>query len=214
MSVIARIAGLPGVLFGLSERALDPDPIRQFHRWLTFARRAGCFWPTSFCLSTVGRDGRPSARMMLLKGADERGFAFYTHMVGRKAEELKHVPHAALTFHWNELIRQVRVEGRVDPLARGEAELYFATRPRMSQIGAWASCQSQPLSSRHEFLERCRKFEAQFRGREVPLPPHWGGYRVVPAVMEFWQGRPNRLHDRFRYTRNEGGTWTIERLYP
>ncbi len=152
--------------------------------------------------------------MMLLKGADERGFVFYTHVVGRKAEELRRVPYAAMTFHWNELIRQVRIEGRVDPMPREEAEAYFATRSRGSQIGAWASHQSQPLESRAAFMARYREYQQQFRGRPVPLPPHWGGFRLVPDTYEFWQGRPYRLHDRFRYERTPDGRWIIQRLYP
>lgn len=214
MSLWTRIVSLKGMVLGLSESALDPDPIRQFQRWMTAARRAGCFWPTSFCLSTVGVNGRPAGRMMLLKGADERGFVFYTHTVGRKADEMQRTPFAAATFHWNELVRQVRVEGRVEPVPRDEAEAYFATRGRASRVGAWASRQSQPLASRADFLARCREFERQFRGREVPLPPHWGGYRIVPDAIEFWQGRPHRLHDRLRYTRKASGGWTIERLFP
>jgi pyridoxamine 5'-phosphate oxidase len=214
MSLTTRIASIKGVFFGLAEADLDPDPIRQFQRWLAFARRSRSFWPTSFCLSTVTPAGRPAARMMLLKGADARGFTFYTHMVGRKADEMAFAPFAAMTFHWNELIRQVRIEGRVGKLSREESEAYFASRSRYSRIGAWASRQSEPLVSRTEFMERCREFEKRFDGADVPLPEHWGGYRVVPDAVEFWQGRPNRLHDRFRYTRRSDGGWDIKRLYP
>ncbi len=214
MSWFTQLASIRGVFFGLAEADLDPDPVRQFQRWMAFARRARCFWPTSFCLSTVTPAGRPAARMMLLKGADARGFAFYTHTVGRKADEMARAPFAAMTFHWNELIRQVRIEGRVEKLSREESEAYFASRSRGSRIGAWASRQSEPLASRAEFMKRCREFETRFNGADVPLPEHWGGYRVVPDAIEFWQGRPNRLHDRFRYTRRSDGGWDIARLYP
>ncbi len=214
MSLITRIASIKGVFFGVSEADLDGDPVRQFQQWLAFARRSRSFWPTSFCLSTVTEAGRPAARMMLLKGADARGFTFYTHTIGRKAGEMERVPFAAMTFHWHELIRQVRVEGRVERVSREESEAYFATRPRTSRIGAWASRQSEPLAARQEFMDRCREFETRFHGTDVPLPEHWGGYRLVPDSVEFWQGRPNRLHDRFRYTLRAGGGWDIARLYP
>lgn len=214
MSLITRIASIKGVFFGVSEAGLDPDPVRQFQRWLAFARRSRSFWPTAFCLSTVTETGRPAARMMLLKGADARGFTFYTHTVGRKAGEMERTPFAAMTFHWHELIRQVRIEGRVEKVVREESEAYFATRARGSRIGAWASRQSEPLATRQEFMDRCREFEKRFAKAEVPLPEHWGGYRLIPDAIEFWQGRPNRLHDRFRYTRRSGDGWDIARLYP
>lgn len=151
---------------------------------------------------------------MLLKGADARGFVFYTHTVGRKADELAATPYAALTFHWNELVRQVRVEGGVRRIGQEEAEAYFSTRARSSRIGAWASRQSEPLESRGAFMARVSELEARFRGENVPLPPHWGGYRLEPDAIEFWQGRPFRLHDRFRYARRSDGGWTHSRLYP
>ncbi len=213
MSLWARVLSIKGVFFGLSERDLLPDPIEQFRRWYAFARRARCPWPNSFALATVGLDGHPAVRMMLLKGADTRGFCFFTHYVGRKASELERTPYAAMAFHWVELVRQVRVEGAVERLSWEESNAYFQTRPRASRIGAWASRQSEPLASRAEFDARFREFEAKFRGGEVPLPPHWGGYRIQPSVIEFWQGRPNRLHDRFQYAKKENG-WVMRRLNP
>lgn len=213
MSLIARALSIKGVFFGLSERDLLPDPIAQFRRWYAFARRARCPWPNSFALATVGLDGRPAVRLMLLKGVDERGFTFFSHYVGRKASEMERTPFVAMSFHWVELVRQVRVEGPVEKISREESEAYFQTRPRGSRIGAWASRQSEPLESRAAFDARFREFQERFRGGPVPLPPHWGGYRVRPEVIEFWQGRPNRLHDRFQYVR-EGDVWRIRRLYP
>jgi len=213
MSLITKMLALPGLYYGLSERNIDADPIRQFQRWYRFARRAGSYWPNSVCLATAAPDGTPSARLMLLKGCDERGFVIYTNYESRKARELAANPRAALTFHWVELIRQVRIEGRVERTSAEESNAYFQSRAHGSRIGAWASKQSTVLASRAEFDQACHAYDVQFKGAEVPLPPFWGGYRVVPDIIEFWQGRPFRLHDRFRYTRTATG-WKIERLAP
>jgi pyridoxamine 5'-phosphate oxidase len=164
-------------------------------------------------VATATPDGAPSARMMLLKGADPRGLVFFTNYESRKSNELLANPRAALVFHWPVLQRQVRVEGTVARLTQAESEAYFRTRPRGSRIGAWASQQSAELSTRAELDERVREYETKFAGEDVPLPPFWGGFRLAPAVIEFWQGRINRLHDRVRYTRTDGG-WSVQRLYP
>ena len=213
MSIITKLCALPGLYRGLDEKNLDPDPLRQFQRWYRFAQRTGCYWPDSVSLATATPDGRPSSRLMLLKGCDARGFVIYTNYESRKARELEANPRAALTFHWVELIRQVRIEGGVTRVSQKESEAYFHSRLRGSQIGAWASKQSSVLASRDEFECACREYDAKFKGGAVPLPPFWGGYRVAPDVIEFWQGRRFRWHDRFRYTRIPSG-WKIERLAP
>jgi pyridoxamine 5'-phosphate oxidase len=164
-------------------------------------------------VATATPDGAPSARMMLLKDVDQRGFVFYTNYQSRKAGELLANPRAALVFHWPVLQRQVRVEGAVARLPQPESETYFRTRPRGSRIGAWASRQSTELATRAELDQRVREYEARFAGQDVPLPPFWGGFRLTPSAIEFWQGRVNRLHDRLRYTR-VGGGWAVTRLYP
>jgi pyridoxamine 5'-phosphate oxidase len=213
MSIITKALALPGLLRGLDEKNNDPDPIAQFQKWYRYAKRAGCYWPNSMALATVTPDGRPAVRLMLLKTVDARGFVFYTHYTGRKGQELEKTPYAALSFHWNELIRQVRVEGRVEKVTWEESNAYFQSRLRGSRIGAWASRQSTVLNNRREFEEAVRDYERQFKGKEVPLPPHWGGYIVIPDRIEFWQGRPYRLHDRLCYLRQEQG-WKIVRLAP
>jgi pyridoxamine 5'-phosphate oxidase len=198
---------------GLKESDADPDPVEQFRRWFDEALAADLHEPNAMTLATATPDGRPSARVVLLKGFDERGFVFYTNYEGRKAKELEINPYCALVFYWGELERQVRVEGRAVRILDEESDAYFESRPRGSQLGAWVSEQSRPVRDRDTLEERLRELEAEYEGREVPRPPFWGGYRVEPETIEFWQGRENRLHDRLRYRRSEGG-WKIERLQP
>lgn len=192
---------------------LDADPILQFGRWMEEALTEGLLLPNTMTLATASAEGRPSARMVLLKGFDHRGFVFYTNYESRKSRELSENPAAALVFYWSRLERQVRVEGRVERVAEDESDAYFASRPLESRLGAWASRQSEPLAARRELEERLAELEREHAGGDVPRPPHWGGWLVVPSAIEFWQGRPNRLHDRFRYTR-EGDGWNRARLYP
>jgi pyridoxamine 5'-phosphate oxidase len=189
------------------------DPIEQFRAWFEEARAAQLREPNAMTLATAAPDGAPSARIVLLKGIDARGFAFYTDYRSRKAAELEANPRAALVFHWMELERQVRVTGRVGRVTAAESEAYFATRPVGSRIGAWASHQSQVIASRAELERRESEVAARFAEGDVPLPPHWGGYRVVPESVELWQGRPSRLHDRLQYVR-DGDGWRIARLSP
>jgi pyridoxamine 5'-phosphate oxidase len=200
-------------LHGLSEAEVDPDPIAQFRAWFDRATAAGVAEPNAMVLATATPDGRPSARVVLLKGVDERGFAFFTNYTSRKGQELAANPYAALTFFWTEIERQVRVEGAVVAVTPAESNMYFQSRPRDSQLGAWASPQSAVIASRAELERRRDQLAEQFAGGPVPRPPHWGGFRVVPEAVEFWQGRPGRLHDRLRYTR-ASGAWQVERLGP
>lgn len=196
----------------LDETDVDADPFRQFHAWLEEALEAQVPEPTAMTLATVDASGRPSARIMLLKALDERGFVFYTNYASRKGGEIAARPAAALTFFWKELERQVRVEGAVEKVSAAESDEYFAIRPLGSRIGAWASTQSATIESRQWLEARVKAAEAQY-GDNPPRPPHWGGFRVIPAWLEFWQGRQSRLHDRIAYARGAGG-WKITRLSP
>lgn len=200
-------------LAGLSEADLDADPVAQFRSWLATAVAEDPLDPTAMVLATADSEGRPSARVVLLKGVDERGFVFYTNYLSRKGRELDENPRAALVFFWPALDRQVRVEGTVERTSREESAAYFTSRPLGSRLGAWASQQSEVIAGREELEERLRQLEARFAG-EVPVPEFWGGYRLRPDLVELWQGRPSRLHDRFRYTRLAEGGWRIERLSP
>lgn len=197
----------------LDERDVDPDPLVQFHKWFDDARRAELPEPNAMTLATATPAGVPSARMVLLKAADERGFTFFTDYRSRKGQELEANPHAALVFFWGELERQVRITGTVSRVSREETEAYFRTRPRESRLGAWTSHQSTVLAGRETLEARLREVAARHPGDEVPTPPHWGGYLLKPDALEFWQGRESRLHDRVRYQREAGG-WRIERLSP
>jgi pyridoxamine 5'-phosphate oxidase len=191
---------------------LDRDPVRQFERWYEEAGAVVEF-PEAVALATATGDGRPSVRMVLAKAFDERGFKFHTGLGSRKAGELAETGSGALLFYWHPLGRQVRIEGPVERVSDEESETYFRTRPRDGQIAAWASAQSQVIGSRDELDAEVARFEREFEGRDVPLPPHWGGYLLVPETWEFWQHRDSRLHDRFRYRRDEDG-WTVDRLAP
>jgi pyridoxamine 5'-phosphate oxidase len=196
----------------LDERLLSKDPFRQFELWMRAALEAGLREPNAMTLATVTPEGDPAARVVLLRGFNERGFCFYTNYQSAKGRELNATPRAALSFYWAELERQVRIFGSVERLPREESAAYFSTRPRGHQLGAWASRQSEVVASREALEEALASAEARFPG-EVPLPEYWGGYRVVPESMEFWQGRPNRLHDRIRY-RRVASVWVRERLSP
>ena len=189
------------------------DPIAEFSRLLERAKQSEAGDATACCLATADRDGRTAARMVLLKGVDERGFAFFTNYTSRKARELEAGPEAALCFYWSSLDRQVRVEGPVARLPEAESDAYFATRPRGSQIAAWASKQTQRLASRAELVARVARYEAKFLGREVPRPEFWGGFRLRPRRMEIWHNQLYRLHDRFEYLATADG-WERRRLYP
>lgn len=198
---------------GLREADADADPIVQFENWFSQAQAARVPQPEAMALATATPAGNPSARMVLLRGLDRRGFVFFTNYNSRKGLELMANPRAALVFYWDELDRQVRVEGGIEIVSPVESDVYFQSRPRGRRIGAWASPQSQLIPSR-DFLERqVRAFAERFCGKEVPRPPHWGGLRVVPEVIEFWQGMQDRLHDRLRY-RREGAGWVMDRLAP
>ncbi len=198
----------------LHETEVAADPIAQFQKWFEQAVAAQVTYPEAMTLATATQDGKPSARIVLLKSVDARGFSFFTNYESRKGCELTQNPHASLLFWWNELERQVRIEGRVERVSTQESEDYFRIRPRGSQIGAWASAQSEALPNRAALEERVRAFEKQFGDGEVPRPTHWGGFRVMPHTIEFWQGRLNRLHDRIRYRLQENGSWLLERLAP
>jgi pyridoxamine 5'-phosphate oxidase len=197
----------------MAARPVTDDPIERFQEWFREANQAGVEVPEAMTLATAGAGGAPSARMVLLKGADEEGFVFYSGYVSRKAGELEQNPRAALVFYWRPLGKQVRVEGPVERVSDDESAAYFGTRPRGSQLAAWASQQSQPLESREQLERRYAELEREYAGREVPRPPHWGGFRLRPDAIEFWEHRDNRLHDRLRYTRAREG-WTAELLSP
>jgi pyridoxamine 5'-phosphate oxidase len=224
-------------LAGLRRRDLDADPIKQFQAWFDAAAGArasgqlrkamvksykalvlgdagGAIEVNAMTLSTVDEEGRPSSRIVLLKGADERGFIFYTNFNSRKGRELGVNPNAALTFYWADQERQVCISGKVSKVSDKEAEDYFNSRPRGSRLGAWASNQSEVIKDRTALEASWKELEARYPGEHIPKPPHWGGYIVVPVRVEFWQGRPSRLHDRFRYTRLSDGKWQIDRLSP
>lgn len=198
----------------LLEQDVNPNPFLQFQVWFTQACEAHAIEPNAMTLATVTSEGKPSARIVLLKDFDPQGFVFYTNFQSRKGQELAQHPVAALVFWWGELERQVRIEGDITPVSEAEAEAYFQSRPRGSQLGAWVSNQSQVIPNRDVLETRLQQLEREYGDRPIPRPSHWGGYRLVPSYFEFWQGRPNRLHDRLCYRQTSPNTWNIERLSP
>jgi len=201
-------------LAGLLEKDLAKNPFAQFEKWFQEAEAAKLTEPNAMSLATAGRDGRPSVRTVLLKHCDGRGFVFYTNYESRKGRELADNDRASLLFPWVALERQVIAEGVISRVSREEADAYFHSRPRASQLAAWASPQSTVIAGRAVIEESYREVEKKYEGREVPLPPQWGGFRLAPETVEFWQGRRSRLHDRLRYRREANGDWTVERLAP
>lgn len=198
---------------GLRRADIEPDPTKQFHKWFAAAIKAGIHDANSMTLATCV-DDKPSARIVLLKHFDERGFVFFTNYASDKGHQLEKNPNAALVMYWMEVERQIRIEGRVEKTSREESEEYFHSRPIGAQFGAWASQQSQVIDARRILDARLEETKQRFAGGAVPLPPHWGGYRLKPDRIEFWQGRIDRLHDRFRYTLQRDGSWSIDRLAP
>ena len=197
----------------LELESLPSDPVVLFRRWYEDAERAGIHLPNAIALATAASDGRPSIRHVLLREIEDRGFVFYTNHGSRKGLELDENPRAAFSIYWREIDRQISVSGDVSQVTAEESDAYFATRPREARLGAWASRQSAELASRDELMERFAAFDARYPGDDVPRPPFWGGYRIEPIRVEFWQGRRHRLHDRFLYERTHGG-WSIRRLSP
>ena len=198
----------------LNEANAASDPFKQFRLWFEQALEADLYEPTAMTLATVSAEGVPSARMVLLKDMDRRGFVFYTNYQSKKGQELDRTPWATLVLWWDKLKRQVRIEGSVEKIAAEESDEYFKSRPRNYQLAAWASPQSQVISGRNVLENKLQEWMKQFEDKEVPRPPFWGGYRVNPTQIEFWQGRPNRLHDRLRYRKSKNGRWLLERLSP
>ena len=198
----------------LQQADLLPDPFAQFARWVDEARAAGVLDWEAMTLATVSSDGHAAARVVFLRGADSRGFDFYTNYDSRKGQHLLANPHAALVLHWREQERQICIEGTVSRLSAEESDAYFADRPKQSQLGAWASHQSQPLATADTLEQRVQELTHRFANGPIPRPPHWGGYRLAPSRIEFWQGRPSRLHDRFVYELQADGQWRIQRLNP
>ena len=199
---------------GLTRKNVDPNPFKMFEQWFQAASEAEPVLPEAVSLATATREGRLSSRMVLLKDFDETGFVFYTNYESRKGMELAENPNAALVFYWRQLERQICITGTVSKVSREESEAYFRTRPRGSQIGALTSSQSRVVASREVLENRFQQLMAEYEGREVPVPSYWGGYRLSPDTIEFWQGRSDRLHDRFLYKRQSGGPWQLERLSP
>ncbi len=199
---------------GLSEESADPDPFKQFRQWFEQALQADLAEPNAMALATVNNKGQPSLRTVLLKAYDSKGFVFYTNYASSKAEDISHNPEVCLLFSWLDLERQVKIQGRAEKIGAAESLRYFASRPFGSRLGAWVSHQSHVISSRKILEMKLDEMKRKFAGGEVPLPSFWGGYRVQPALFEFWQGRENRLHDRLQYTPLDSETWKIERLAP
>jgi len=199
---------------GLRRTDLDPDPVKQFSNWFTAAIEGGIRDVNAMSLATAGRDAKPTVRIVLLKGFDQDGFVFFTNYESEKGKQLAANSYAEMVFYWIELDRQIRISGKVEKTSREESQIYFHSRPIGSQLGAWASRQSEVIDARRVLDARMAEMTERFANKPIPVPPHWGGYRLKPDIFEFWQGRPNRLHDRFRYTRQPNGSWLIERLAP
>lgn len=199
---------------GLNEADADPNPFGQFKLWFEQALNAQLPEPNAMTIATASLDGKPSARMVLLKDYDQRGFVFYTNYDSEKGQQLRQNPWGAIAFWWAELERQVRITGGVERVSEAEADKYFQSRPKSSQLGAWASHQSQVIQNREVLEQRLKQLKDEYENKTVLRPPHWGGFRVIPDQIEFWQGRPSRLHDRLLYQRGEDGTWSRQRLSP